>query len=165
MKILPVLAVMMITLGLSKTSAAEFGNDNCIVDEGVVTEIREERDRLKKKEAELQALEADLKKREEALQEQVAKLDELQKEVSKKKDGTQKMNEETVARLVETLEKMSPKAAAKMIAEIDEQLAVTTMSRMNTTILSKLMTNLDPQKSTRLSELMVLGRKKEVSSK
>jgi len=65
---------------------------------------------------------------------------------------------------VETVEKMSPKNAAKLLASIDERLAVTAMQRINTPTLAKIMNSMEPQKLSQLTELMALGKKTAAAS-
>src|SRR6185437_3882333 len=61
---------------------------------------------------------------------------------------------EKVAKVVATLEGMSPKAAAQMLTDLDDGLAVSAIAQMSTTKLSKVMNALDPKRAARLTELL-----------
>ena len=63
-------------------------------------------------------------------------------------------NEAKVAKLVETFETMSPKAASVLIATLEDSLAVAAMAKMDTPKLAKIMNTMDPARSAKLSELM-----------
>ncbi len=139
-------------------------NDNCIMSEQVINDLKKEQENLKTKQNELAEREAEMAKREAAVEEQVQKLQELRKDVEKINAIHSKDNEEKITKVVETVEKMSPKNAAKLLASIDERLAVTAMQRINTPTLAKIMNSMEPQKLSQLTELMALGKKTAAAS-
>ncbi len=134
-------------------------NDACIASEQVIGDLKKEQENLKNKQNEITEREAELKKRESALEEQLAKLQELRKDVEKINALHSKENEEKISKVVETVEKMSPKNAAKLLASVDERLAVTAMQRINSVTLAKIMNSMEGQKLAQLTELLAMGKK------
>jgi hypothetical protein len=61
---------------------------------------------------------------------------------------------------------MSPKAAAEVLAELDEALAVSAINRMETVKLAKIMNKMEAGKSSRLSEILagVVRARKGISA-
>lgn len=131
--------------------------DSCLPDAGVLSDLKRRQEAVDAKEKELKAKEADLKSRETALNEEMKKLDAVRKQISGIKAAKKQKNEEQVAKLVETLEKMSAKSAAPVLAKVDEDLAVSAMAALSTPQLAKIMAAMDVNRSVRLSELMALG--------
>lgn len=109
---------------------------------------------LDKKQEELKKREEEIAAKERALNEEIGKLEGMRKDLMKLSDQKEEAANERVAKLVETVEKMSPKAASKLIEDLDEQLAVSTMKQMSSDRLAKVMNTLEPAKASRLSELM-----------
>src|SRR5206468_3466551 len=97
--------------------------------------------------------------REKAIAEELAKLDEMRKKITSQTMELDDKQQEQLGRLVETLEKMSPKNTAKMLGDIDDKLAVEAMTRMSTDRLAKILNVMEPAKSAKLSELLALGKR------
>ncbi len=141
-------------------SLAERGNesalsdDGCIVDRTAIEDLRKRREEVEAKAGEIARREAEFAARERALEEQLKKLEEARKDLLAVKALNSKESEEKVAKLVETFETMSPKAASQLIATLDEALAVTAMARMSTPKLAKIMNLMEPERSGRLTELL-----------
>lgn len=133
----------------------------CVADPKVLEDLTARKAALDKREAEFKAREEEFKAKETALQEQLAKLEDMRKSLIQTKLELTEKQSQQVAKLVETLERMSPKASAKVMGEVEEDLAVEAMTRMSTEKLAKVLANLDPAKSSRLSERMALGRASE----
>jgi flagellar motility protein MotE (MotC chaperone) len=131
--------------------------DTCLPAKSVVSDLEKRESVLNEKEKTLAAKEADLKAREAAIGDEVKKLDQMRKDIQGLKAQRRQKNEEQVAKLIETVEKMSPKSAAPLLAKVDEDLAVATMQGLSTDKLAKIMANMDINRSIRLSELLAMG--------
>ena len=136
---------------------ARGGWDTCLPEKAVVQDLEKRERDLAAKDKELKNRELDLKNRETAINEELRKLDQLRKDIQGLKAQRRQKNEEQVTKLIETIEKMSPKSAAPLLAKVDEDLAVATMQGLSTEKLSKIMSNMDLQRSIRLSELLAMG--------
>lgn len=143
-----------------KEPAKEAANPNsCLTDIDVIRELKARRDALEAKEKALEALRDELKQRETLTVEELKKLDAARAELLKI-EGSQKSDaDQKVTKLVETLELMPPKASAKVITELEDTLAVATMSRISNLKLAKIMAAMDPKRSSALSQLMAKGKK------
>lgn len=126
----------------------------CLSDPAVLEDIQAQKDKIAQDRKDLEARETELKAREQALQDELKKLTAIRDDIEKTNALHKKENEGKVAKLIEILEGMSPKSAAKMLAELDESLAVEAVNRMSTQKISKIMNLIEPQKSSRLSELL-----------
>lgn len=139
--------------------AAEKGPNSCLTDIEVIRELKARRDALEAKEKQLDTLREELKQREALTVEELKRLEAARAELLKI-EGTQKSDaEQKVTKLVETLELMPPKASAKVITELEDSLAVATMSRISNLKLAKIMAAMDPKRSSALSQLMAKGKK------
>ncbi len=137
-----------------KPAAAEEGERLNLPREKQLDDVKRARESVEKKQKELAAKEAELAARERALDEELKKLKELRDVIGKAEGDKKKENEERVAKVIETLETMSPKAAAPVLNGLEETLAVSAISKMSTAKLAKIMNLLDPAKASRLTELL-----------
>lgn len=137
------------------TFASAQGEDatSCVTG-AAVDDLNRQRERLEAREKELQAKEAELKAAEAGLKEELKKIEEARAEFGRMEDLKKKENEEKVAKIVETVETMSPKPAAVLVAALDDALAVTAMQRISTPKLAKIMNIMEPGRSSRLTELL-----------
>ncbi len=126
----------------------------CIVDEVAVQDLKDKKNELDSKEKALAKREAEISAKEKALKDELAKIEDAQKILEGKKVGKKAQDEEKVNKIVETMESMSPKAAATLIANVDEELALLAMTRISTPKLAKVMNLIEPGKAARLSESM-----------
>jgi flagellar motility protein MotE (MotC chaperone) len=154
----------------SPTPVAEVEKENpkstaCLTSEVAFEDMKKNRAEIEAQKKEIAKKEADLKSREKILNEELKRLEELRDIVSKVQQVKKKEDSEKVAKLVETILTMSPKAAAKMIANLDDQLAVESMLQMDTVKLAKIMNLLDPKKSSQLSELMAGNSRSNLKEK
>lgn len=134
----------------------------CITDQLAVDEMYALKEELKNREAAVAKREIELTQKEEALKLQISSLDQKVKEILAGKQSVKASNQEKVARLVETIENMSPKPAAQMMAEIETNLAVEVLSQLSALKRAKILSLLSVQKSTELSEgLAGIARAKE----
>jgi flagellar motility protein MotE (MotC chaperone) len=127
---------------------------SCLSDPVVLDEIKKKHEEIDKKWKDLAAHEAELKARESAVDEELKKLQTVRDEIAKIESDHLQANQEKVAKVVETLEGMNPKAASLMIATLDEHLAVMAMDQMSTAKLSKVMNVMEPARATKLTELL-----------
>lgn len=121
-------------------------------------DLRRKELELKQKEEALGKLEADLKLREEAVNGELQKLRELRKEITTVQEEKDKKESQKIEKLVEIFEKMSPRQAALVLAEVEEKLVVEAFERVDSERVAKIMGKMDPVKSSRISELMVRGK-------
>ncbi|MDR3606760.1 MAG: hypothetical protein P4M08_05180 [Oligoflexia bacterium] len=128
--------------------------EGCLTDPSVLDDIQSQRDQLARREKDLAAKEAEMKSREQAVSEQIKKLEQIRADIAKTEALHKQDSEEKVAKLVDMMQTMSPKSAARVMSELDETLAVATMDKMETVKLAKIMNNLEPKKSSRLSEIL-----------
>ena len=128
--------------------------EGCLADSATLEDLKRQKRDLEMRQKDLAAREAELKAREQALAGEIGKLSEVREEISKIDGDRKKENEAKVAKLVETIESMNPKAAAGLVAAIDETLAVQAISRLSTAKLAKILNIMDPARSTKLSELL-----------
>jgi flagellar motility protein MotE (MotC chaperone) len=129
----------------------------CLVDERAIEDLKNQKLAIQKQEAELKKREEELTAREAVVKEDLAKLEELGKKLEGKRAEADAKQQEQLARLVDSLEKVSPKATAKLLGEVNETLAVEAMSRMSTEKLAKVLNVMEPAVSSRLSELLAQG--------
>lgn len=137
----------------------------CLVDPASIEDLRKRREDIDAKAKEIAAREAELKSRERALGEELAKLEAVRSEIDKGRGVIKKQEEEKLAKVVETLETMSPKSAAQLMATLDDGLAVTAMQRLATAKLAKIMNLLDPERAAQLTEALtgVKGARKDTA--
>lgn len=136
--------------------AARYKRDSqeCITDPVVIEDLKARRDELETRERDLTAKETELVAKSRALDEEIKRMEEIRDQVAKMEQAQSKNNEEKVAKVVETLEAMSPKTAAALFAQLDDGVAVTSMMRMASAKLSKIMNQLDPTRASKLTELL-----------
>ncbi len=143
-------------------------NGEACVTGAALEDLSAARERLAAKERELAQKEAELKAFETAVKKEFSRIEQARQDLAGVETLKKKENEEKVAKIVETLETMSPKASASLIATLDDALAVTALQRMATPKLAKVMNLLDPGRSSRLTELMagvVRARSNETASR
>ena len=128
---------------------------NCLVDESALEDIKNRKEELLNKEKEIEIKTAEITAREKALAEELKKIEIIRDEIKQINATKIQKNEEKVAKLVETLESMSPKAAASIVANIEESLAVEAMARLSSLKLSKVLAAIEPKKSSQLAEALV----------
>lgn len=132
----------------------------------VAEDLRRRREELETRVRALEAREAEIAAKERALEEELQKLETIRADISKIETGNQAANAEKIAKIVETLEAMSPKASSKVLAELDEPLAVQSLSQVSSGKLAKILSALEPTKSARFTELLagVSRAKRSVAS-
>ena len=78
----------------------------------------------------------------------------MRDEIAKLDTSHRQQNQEKVAKVIETLQTMSPKASAQMLTTLDDGLAVSAISQMDTVKLSKIMNIMEPKRASKLTELL-----------
>lgn len=136
---------------------------SCIVDKEAVADLKKRRDALEELEKKLNAREEDLRAKETAIEERIAEMEKMREELEGARGNKKKLYEERVAKLVEAIEKMSPKAASGLISTLDDKLAVDTMSKLSTQRLAKIMNLIPSKKLAYLSEQLTdIGVRREL---
>ena len=118
----------------------------------MVLELTKRKQSLDAKSRELEEKEKDLKALEAAVNEQMKKLDELRDQLSKQTEAQKKEQAEKISRIVETIEGMSPKTSAQMLAGIEDRLAVEVLGKLSTVRLPKILQAMDSKKAAVLME-------------
>lgn len=126
----------------------------CLVDESAIEDIQNAKREVAAREQAVKKLEAELQAKEKALKEELVRIEAVRDEIKQLNQVTVAQNEEKIAKLVETFENMSPRSAAQVVANIDENLAVEAMRRLSSIKLAKILSALDSKKSAVLTERM-----------
>lgn len=115
---------------------------------------------LEQRKAELDARERELMERaralemqEKILKEKIAKMEALRLKMSERLDKFKGEHESKVAKLVTMVETMRPQAAAEYVENLDPDLAVEILGRIQVVRAAKIMNLVDKKKGARLSEL------------
>ena len=130
----------------------------CLASEEVIQDIENREKKLQDRETALAEREKEAEAQLKAVKEELAKLENRQTEIQSSRARELAANEEKVNKLIETLESMSPKAAAGVLGGVDEELAVTALTRITSVKAGKILSNLKNEKSSRLSEMMAYGK-------
>lgn len=140
--------------GKPKQTKYKRDSQECITDPVIIEDLRARREELELRERDLTAKETELVAKTRALDEEIKRLEEIREQIAKVEAAQAKDNEEKVAKVVETLEGMSPKTAAQLFSQLDDGVAVTAMLRMSSAKLSKIMNQLDSARASKLTELL-----------
>jgi flagellar motility protein MotE (MotC chaperone) len=132
--------------------AASLGKTSCLTGENAIQDAQDLKRELAKKEQEIKRREEELTQKEQALQEELKSLEVVRDEIKQAQSIGSAKNEEKIGKLVETIESMSPKAAAAIVGGVDERLAVEAMSRLTSPKLGKILAAMEPTKSASLAE-------------
>ena len=138
--------------------AASAAASECLASEEVIKDLESREKKIKQKEESLAEKEKELAAQQLAIKEELNKLEVRQGEIQSNKAKELAANEEKVNKLIDTLETMSPKAAAAVLGGVDEELAVTALSRLSSVKAGKILSNLKNDKSSKLSEMMAYGK-------
>ncbi len=141
-----------------KITAASYRGERCLVDESALQDLKRQKIKLKKQNEALKERENELLEKERALKEEFSKIEEIRKEIKEATTEVSKNNETKISKMIETFEKMSARKAAKIISKLDDELGVAAITQISTPKLAKILGAMDPQTSSRLTELMALGR-------
>ncbi len=100
----------------------------------------------------LKEKERELEQREKQIAEQVDSLKKLRDDALQAGEHLKDVSQEKVSRVVDMLFAMNPKASAKVLAALNEELAVAALVKMDTVKLGKILNWLEPKRAARLSE-------------
>lgn len=142
---------------------AEDSSDKCLLDLAAIEDMKSARKEIEEKGSSLKIREDELSKKEQALELEFKKLKELRDQLEALQSNVAKSQESKVAKLVETLEGMSPKIAADIISSVDEGLAVEAIEKISTDKLAKIMNKMDKAVSAKLSESLALGIRRRLA--
>ena len=143
---------------VEKSAEKKRMSNECLASEEVIQDLEAREKKLKEREEALNEKEKALSSQDAAVKEELAKLDSTRAEIQGVHAKSMAEREEKVNKLMETLETMSPKAAAAVLNGVDDELAVTALSRLTNVKAGKILSNLHPDKSARLSEIMAYGK-------
>ncbi len=148
-----------------KFSGPLSNGDTCLVDPLAIEDLRRKADDLAKRGQDLEAREKELLAKESALKDEVGKLRALRDEITQLEETKSKLNAGKVGKVVETVQGMSPRAAAKIMAELDDALAVSAAEQMDSAKLGKVLAAMEPSRSAHITQLMagVVRAKKHAS--
>jgi flagellar motility protein MotE (MotC chaperone) len=135
-------------------------SSECLASEEVIADLEAREKRLKEREEKLKEREKEVAAQESSVKEELGKIDQKRAEVKAVHEKEMAEREEQVNKLIETFEGMSPKSAAQVIGEVDDELAVMALGKLTSVKAGKILANLKPEKSAHLSEMMAYGRTK-----
>lgn len=128
--------------------------NTCLVSESALEDLKKAREEIETQKKDITRRETELKAKEQALSEELKKFGQFRDSITKSQESKKQEDGEKVAKLIETISTMSPKPAAKLLATLEDDLAVSVMSQLDTQRLAKVMNLMDPQKSSQLSEML-----------
>ncbi len=131
--------------------AKKKSSQGCLADEEIIEDLRKRKESLDTRLKDVEKRESEISSKERALDEEMKKLTALRDEITGVQASQAKVQEERVAKLVETFETMTPKAIAQMLNSLDERLAVDAMGKISTNKLAKIMNIMEPGRPSRLS--------------
>lgn len=151
-------------LGVTATAATEkparkFSTE-CIASEEVIADLEAREQKLKQREEALKEHEKEVTVQEASVKEEIGKIEQKRAELQGVHQKEIAAHEEQVNKLIETFEGMSPKSAAAVMNGVDEELAVLALGKLTSVKAGKILGNLKPEKSARLSEMMAYGKTK-----
>jgi len=138
------------------TEKKKFSNE-CLASEEVVQDLESREKKLKEREEALKEKEKEIASQSAAVKEELSKLEGRKSEIQNAKQKELARREEQVNKMIETLEGMSPKAAAQVIGGVEDELAVLALGRLTSAKAGKILANLKAEKSARLAEMMAYG--------
>ncbi len=130
----------------------------CLASEEVIADLEAREKKLQEKEELIKEREKEIAAQESAVKEELSKLDGKKAEIQNGRQKEMAAREEQVNKLMETFEGMSPKAAAQVLNGVEDELAVMALGRLTSLKAGKILGNLKPEKSARLSEIMAYGK-------
>ena len=133
-------------------------SSECLASEEVIQDLELREKKLKEKEEALKEKEKELEAQSGSIKEEMAKLEGKRAEIQGVHEKDLAAREEQVNKLIETFEGMSPKAAAQVLGGVDDELATMALSKLSSAKAGKILSNLKPEKSARLSEMMAYGK-------
>lgn len=131
---------------------------NCAASDAALDDMNQKRKELEEKEKKITEQMEQIQAKEKTIADQLKQLEDLKKEISLIESQRDGKSEEKLSKLVEAIEKMSPKKASELLANLDNKLAVESMMRLSSEKLAKVMNLMDVKRSSQLSELLTKGK-------
>lgn len=116
------------------------------------TKLNERKRELDSREKQLNELEEELHKQREEVEARIRKLEEMRDQIAVVLKDRVQIDDEKVTKLVEIFSNMKPQQAAKILGEVDENLAVEAVGRMKKKNAAEVLNLLPPEKARILSE-------------
>jgi hypothetical protein len=85
---------------------------------------------------------------------------EIEEQMKQREDAEKKR----VSKLARLYNQMKPKDAAKAMDELDDDMCIAILQRMDEAVVAKIMTEFDEGKTARITRIMYAGTKKEVNT-
>lgn len=128
------------------------GSFSSVEERRLLLNLQEERLKLREKEKELQQREMELKTLKVEVEKKLDDLERLRAQIEGLLKQKSDVEAQQVKELSQIYEKMDPTKAAKVIAELDEGLAIQVLSSMKRKSAGKILNNVEKGKATSLSE-------------
>lgn len=138
----------------AKAAAKKTLRVNCLADEVALDDLRKRQTDLEARDKDLVRREDELRAKETALAAEIKTLRDLKNEIRELEQLQSAKQQESVARMVEMVENMSPKAAAQVLSKVSDPIAIAAMKQLPAPKLAKIMNSIEPTKASRLSELL-----------
>jgi flagellar motility protein MotE (MotC chaperone) len=133
-------------------------SSECIASEEVIADLEAREKKLKQREEALKERETEVAAEAASVKEEVSKMESKRGQIQDEHAKEMADREEQVNKLIETFESMSPKSAAAVIADVDDELAVMALGKLTSVKAGKILGNLKSDKSAHLSEMMAYGK-------
>lgn len=114
--------------------------------------LRGKRLELEKKERDLARMEEDLQKQKAEIKKQLKEMQDMRREISSVLEEKVKTDEGSINKLVGVYSSMRPENAAKILTDIDEELAIKVLALMKKQSAAEILNFIEPGKARRLSE-------------
>lgn len=125
----------------------------------VLTDLTRRKKQLDERERHLVQLDAELQRRMVEVEERIRQLEASRREIAKLLEDHKREDAERMEKLVETYSGMKPQNAARVLAGLDADLAISILSGMRKQNASDIMNFMDPEIARELSERFVGYRK------
>ncbi len=134
-----------------KKSPIQAKESNTLIDAAAIEDLKKTKADLA---AEAQAIQDEknvLLAKQKSIEEEMVRLEEARNKLTEAMEKKKQGDDEKIGKLVEILLSMSPKAAARVIENLKDKLAIAVMATMDTKVLSKIMNAMSPKKAADLS--------------
>ncbi|MBC86237.1 MAG: hypothetical protein CL677_03570 [Bdellovibrionaceae bacterium] len=122
--------------------------------------LNQRKEELDQREESLVKLEEELHKQKVEIEKRIGELQKIRDQIAATLKEKKTVDEEKIAKLVDFYSNMKPKSAAKVLMDIDEELAVEILGNMKKKNAAAIMNLLEPKKAQNLSEKFAGYRRK-----
>lgn len=150
-----ILAVLLLSLPVFPAAAQNLVDDQqikSVEERRILVSIEQEYEKLAEREAELDSRELQLKTLQAEVDKKLAAMQELRAELGKLLNRKEEEEGRRVGELSKIYEKMEPAKAARLIKELDRQLAVELLIGIKQKTAGQILDNLDAETATELSK-------------